>query len=161
MSVDAGEHAAHSLSAPLAVEESSDSSLDLDRSEVLGCHRTTPRLLNNPSLRDSVLPLEIWCQSLSLIPSVDPGRFTNDRIRIALASFDRAASRHGVPHLNLIGTGAHRFIILLLLQHAESPRGFANVLQVLGLHHDLLLVRFGTELHGLFDRLGLWAAHTM
>ena len=106
---------------------------------MLSSHGPTPRLLYDSSLSNPVLPLEVRSQALALVPPVDPGRLPDDRVGV-LASFVRAG-RYGIPHLDLVGTA--RFIKLLLLKHAKRPRSFADILQVLRLHHDLLLVRFG------------------
>ena len=43
-----------------------------------------------------------------------------------------------------------RFIKLLLFKHAKCPRCLTYILQILRLHHDLLLVCFRADLHWLF-----------
>ena len=54
------------LQLAVLVQESSDGALNLDRCQVLGSHRPTPRLLNYSALRCAFLPLEVWNAATSV-----------------------------------------------------------------------------------------------
>ena len=49
-------------------------------------------------------------------------------------------------------------MILLLLEHAEGARRLADVLQILRLHHDVLLVRVRDQFHWGLLELVDWGA---
>ena len=74
--IDSCKYATETESPSFMVKESSDCSLYFNCCQVLRCHRSAPRLLNDPSLSDSVFPLEIRRCPLSLISPMYSWRFS-------------------------------------------------------------------------------------
>lgn len=122
---------------------------------MLCCHWTTPRLLNDSSLCNLMLSLKVRCSALTLIPSVDSWWLPYHRVCIPLSLFLWIVCGYGVSYLNFIWTATYGFIILLLLKHSQRSRCLTYVLQILRLHHYMLLVRIRNKLHWLLNRVGL------
>ena len=120
---------------------------------MLGSHWTTPRFLNNSSLCNLVLTLEVWCRSFPFISSVNPWWLTYHRVSVALTTFGCIARWNGISDLDFVWATSCCFIILLFFKHTEGSRGLTYVLQILRLHHYMLLVCVRNKLHRLFNWL--------
>ena len=117
---------------------------------MLCSHWTAPGFLNNSSLSNLVLTLEVWSCPLSFISSMDSWWLADNRVGVALATLGCIVGWNGVSDLDFVWAASYGFIILLFFKHAEGARCFAYVLQILRLHHYMLLVRVRDQLHRLF-----------
>lgn len=117
---------------PLSVEKSSDEALDFDGGEVLGRHRSRPRLLDDALLENKVVNKMDDFQTYSLAKSMLPLEVrdhTNFDSSVNSLDLSRGLA---TSHLPMVAAD-HRDLIVKIVS-TEGPRSLAKLAQIVGLH---------------------------